>query len=69
MGRLEQGPSAGVSPQVVTTGDLFRQIDGAIDGVARWLANDLGMPSLALRDARANLAQLRELVDALERAA
>lgn len=55
--------------EIKSTGDLFAEIDEAMDGVGRWLANDLGMPSVALADARVKLGQLRELVGFLERAA
>lgn len=57
------------SIEIKSTADLFVEIDEAMDGVGRWLENDLGMPSLALREAREKLGQLRELVGFLERAA
>jgi hypothetical protein len=57
------------SLEIKSTADLFAEIDEAMDGVGRWLANDLGMPSLALADARVKLGQLRELVGFLEHAA
>jgi hypothetical protein len=59
--------SASASIRLETTGELFTQIDEALLGVSRYLANDLGQPRLDLVQARVSLDQLRELMRLLER--